>query len=89
MQKYLLIYVVVINILTYAVFGWDKYKAKRGAWRISEKSLLFLCAIGGASGGLIAMNAFKHKRQKVLFKVLVPLLLVAHVFLAGYISRGK
>lgn len=88
MEKYLLIYVVIINILTYGVFGWDKYKAKKGAWRISEKSLLILCAVGGASGGLIAMNAFKHKRKKILFKVLVPLFLIIHVFIAGFISRG-
>lgn len=89
MEKVALIYVVIVNIVTYGLFGWDKFQAKRGGWRISEKTLLTLCAAGGASGGLIAMNAFKHKRQKPLFKVAVPLFLVGHVVLVGWIARIK
>jgi len=89
MEKLIFIYIVIINIVTYGLFGWDKFQAKRGGGRISEKTLLTLCAAGGASGGLIAMNAFKHKRQKPLFKVAVPLLLVVHVVLVGLITRAK
>lgn len=89
MEKVALIYVVIVNVITYGLFGWDKFQAKRGGGRISEKTLLTLCAAGGASGGLIAMNAFKHKRQKSLFKVAVPLLLVVHVVLVGLITRAK
>lgn len=76
MLKYLLpvavIYFLLINLITFIVFGVDKRKAKRGKWRIPESTLLLLCFLGGGVGGQIAMNAFRHKTQHLKFTLLVP-----------------
>ena len=45
----LLYYLIVINIVTFLVYGIDKWKAKQGSWRISEATLLILAVIGAAS----------------------------------------
>ena len=46
----LLYYLIVINIVTFQVYGIDKWKAKQGSWRISEATLLILAVIGGSIG---------------------------------------
>ena len=55
MANALLYYLIVINILTFAVYGIDKWKAKQGSWRISEATLLMLAVIGGTIGALFGM----------------------------------
>ena len=55
------IYIGVLSLITFIVYGIDKIKAKYGVYRISEKTLLTLSMLGGAVGGYIAMNLFRHK----------------------------
>lgn len=74
-QKVGLIYLVLINIAAYAVFGWDKHKARRGGWRIPEKTLLLLALAGGSIGAWIGMKVFRHKTRKAKFKVGVLVIL--------------
>ena len=57
------IYLAIISIFTFVCYGVDKFKAKRGGTRISEKALITLSIIGGAFGGLFAMNKFRHKTK--------------------------
>ncbi len=52
----LLYYLIVITIVTFLVYGIDKWKAKQGSWRISEASLLILAVIGGSIGALLGMR---------------------------------
>lgn len=42
---------LLINAITFAVYGYDKFCAKRGAWRVPEIRLLGLAALGGQCGG--------------------------------------
>ena len=58
MVNALLYYLLVINILTFVVFGIDKRKAKQGSWRISEATLLMLAVIGGTIGALLGMQVW-------------------------------
>ena len=58
---------IVINSLTFLIFGYDKWQAKNNKRRISEFHLLLLTAIGGTIGGLLGMNFFKHKTNKFSF----------------------
>lgn len=74
-QKVGLIYLVLINIAAYAVFGWDKHKARWGGWRIPEKTLLLLALAGGSIGAWIGMKVFRHKTRKAKFKVGVLVIL--------------
>ena len=63
MVNALLYYLLVINILTFAVYGIDKRKAKQGSWRISEATLLMLAVIGGTIGALLGMQVWRHKTK--------------------------
>ena len=57
----LLYYLMVINIVTFLVYGIDKIKAKQGSWRISEATLLIFAVIGGSIGALLGMQVWHHK----------------------------
>lgn len=75
------IYLIVINIVTFLVYGIDKHKAKRGKWRIPENMLLTLAVVGGSIGALLGMLAFRHKTKHKKFAIGVPLILAAQVAL--------
>ena len=57
----------VISLITFCLYGADKSKAKRGAWRIPEKTLLLFSFFGGAAGGAFAMQMFRHKTKHWYF----------------------
>ena len=60
----LLYYLIVITIVTFLVYGIDKWKAKQGSWRISEASLLILAVIGGSIGALFGMKVWDEERDR-------------------------
>ncbi len=80
-MKYINIYLGVINLLTFIIFGIDKFKAKKNYYRISEKGLFLLCFLGGGVGGLIGMSLFKHKIRKWYFNLLVPISIITTIYL--------
>ena len=80
-EKYILIYLIVINLITFIVFAIDKICAIKKKWRYKEVSLLGLCLVGGAIGGFLAMYLFRHKNKKKLFVIGVPLIIVIHLFI--------
>ena len=59
----------VLSVITFFMYGVDKFKAQRGKWRISEKTLLISSFIGGAVGGFLAMQLFRHKTKHWYFNV--------------------
>ena len=81
MANALLYYLIVINIVTFLVYGMDKWKSKQGSWRISEATLLILAIIGGSIGALLGMKAWRHKTQHKKFKYGLPLILLAQIAL--------
>lgn len=84
----LTIYLVIINVIAFLMYGMDKWKAKRNAWRISEKTLLLTAFAGGSAGALMGMFLFRHKTKHISFMILVPLFLVIHIVLIMWISIG-
>ena len=88
MANALLYYLIVINILTFAVYGIDKWKAKQGSWRISEETLLMLAVIGGTIGALLGMQVWRHKTMHKKFKYGLPLILLAQIALIYLISNN-
>ena len=86
-MKYLYIWLIIINIITFAVFGIDKKKAIDGKFRISELTLFLLSILGGSLGGLAAMYTFHHKTKKWYFKFGIPLILIAQVLLIIFIAK--
>ncbi len=86
MENALLYYIIVVNIVTFLVYGIDKWKAKQGSWRISEATLLILAVIGGSIGALLGMKVWRHKTQHKKFKYGVPAILIIQIITIGYLS---
>ncbi len=68
-----------LNVLTFFVYGIDKWRAKQGRWRISEATLLMLAVIGGSIGALLGMRIWHHKTMHKKFKYGLPLILLAQI----------
>ncbi|MBO4531807.1 MAG: DUF1294 domain-containing protein [Paludibacteraceae bacterium] len=83
-MKYLFIYLIIISIITFIVYAWDKRKAKKGAWRTPESTLLLLAAVGGSVGALLAMYMLRHKTNHKKFFLGVPAILIAQLAIAAY-----
>lgn len=79
--KEIVIYLIVINMLTFCVYGIDKRKAIRKQLRVPERTLLFLAVIGGSIGALAGMQVFRHKTRHLKFKLGVPGILVVQVII--------
>ena len=77
-------YLLVVNVLTFVVYGIDKRKARRGRWRVPEATLLVLAAAGGSVGAWVAMQLFRHKTQKKKFRYGVPVLFVLQLAVVVY-----
>ena len=88
MSWWLLGMLIGLNLLSFALYGIDKAKAKRGAWRIPEKTLLLAAFLGGSLGALLGMEVFRHKTKHWKFKLLVPLFLILHIALGVYMIKS-
>lgn len=67
MTRYLTIYFIIINIVSFALFYADKQKARKDRWRIEEKTLHLTSFLGGTPGSIAAMILFHHKTRKAGF----------------------
>lgn len=81
LTQFILLYLLIINIFTFCIYGIDKRKAKKGKWRISEAILLLSAFAGGSVGALIAMYLFHHKTKHWKFKLGIPLFLFIHIII--------
>lgn len=81
------IYFIVINIIGFVMMGIDKDRAKRGAWRIPEKTLFTCALLGGSLGTTLGMSTFRHKTKHWYFKYGMPLIFVVQVLLINYITN--
>lgn len=68
-----------MSFLLFAMMGIDKALAKRGAWRVPEKTLFLLALLGGALGGIIGMYFFRHKTRHSSFKAGLPMMLIVNI----------
>ena len=87
-MKTILLLFVAVNLVSFALYGLDKLKAKKGLWRIRESTLLLIAALGGSVGALLGMEVFRHKTKHWQFKVLVPVFLVLHLALAVWLVKS-
>ena len=84
-----LIYLVVINVVTFFVYGVDKWKAKKSKWRIREAALLGLAVLGGSIGAWLGMQVWHHKTQHKKFKYGVPAIIIVQLALIVYFIISK
>ena len=78
-------YLILINLIAFALYGIDKRRAKQGAWRISEYTLLLVALLGGSLGALLGMRYFRHKTRHRKFRYGVPLILLLQLGLGLYL----
>ena len=78
-------YLLAVNIVTFLLYGIDKYKAKKGKWRISEATLLMMAAIGGSIGAWAGMRLWHHKTMHKKFKYVIPLIIIMQIALVAYL----
>ena len=83
----LIIYLIIINALTFLIFGADKRRARRDRRRVRESTLFLLAAIGGSIGALLGMYVFRHKTRHWYFCVGIPAILILQIALPILISR--
>ena len=82
-------YLLAVNIATFFLYGIDKYKAKKGRWRISEATLLLMAVIGGSIGAWVGMRLWHHKTMHKKFKYGIPAIIIMQVALMVYLHTNK
>ena len=81
-------YLLAINVVTFIVYGIDKYKAKKAKWRISEATLLLLAVLGGSIGAWMGMKVWHHKTMHKKFKYGIPAILLIQIALMAYLHMN-
>ncbi len=72
----------LVNVIAFFMYWSDKRNAKKGRWRIPEKTLLGIALFGGSLGALLGMYLFRHKTRHLKFIILLPLFLLIHIAIA-------
>lgn len=78
-MKYIIIYVVGINLIAFLAMYIDKRKAQKSRWRIKESTLFTLVLLGGGIGGVAGMYTFRHKTKKMQFVIGFPAILIIEI----------
>ena len=87
LKQTLLVYLIIINAAAFVLMLADKIKAKRGAWRIPEATLMGAAAAGGSVGALAGMYLCRHKTKHIKFTLGIPLILIAQVVLIIWLTK--
>lgn len=82
-MKYLFLYLLIINAIGFLLMLIDKQKARRGAWRIPEATLMGVAFIGGSIGSIAGMYIFHHKTRHPKFTLGIPIIIIGQIILLG------
>ena len=80
-----LLWVLALSLADFCLMGVDKRRARRGAWRVPEKTFFLLGLLGGAPGAVAGMWTFRHKTRHWYFKYGLPALLLVQIALAVFL----
>ncbi|NLK65400.1 MAG: DUF1294 domain-containing protein [Tissierellia bacterium] len=80
--KYIMLYLLIINITSFTLFLADKQKSKKNKWRIKESTLHTVSFMGGAIGSIAAMILFHHKTKKTKFIIITIIALIINAIMA-------
>lgn len=92
LKEHAIIVLLIWNVLVMLVYGLDKLKARKGAWRIPEKTLILMAALMGGVGAYAGMKVFHHKTKHKLFTIGVPFCILLNVAIAAailYLENAK
>ena len=85
----ILYYLLAVNSTTFLLYGIDKYKAKKGKWRVSEATLLMMAVIGGSIGAWAGMRLWHHKTMHKKFKYGIPIIIIMQIAVCIYLHTNK
>ncbi|MBE5864963.1 MAG: DUF1294 domain-containing protein [Lachnospiraceae bacterium] len=85
MNIYIIIYLVMINTVAFMLMGFDKRRARQGAWRIPEKTLFGSALLGGSIGAIAGMQVFRHKTKHLSFQIGMPAILILQIALGIFL----
>ena len=83
----LIIYLIGINVVTFFIYGVDKWKARREKWRIPEDTLIWLAIAGGSIGALLGMYLFRHKTQHKKFNLGIPAIILVQAVIVYFFLK--
>ena len=81
------LYLITVNALGFLLMIVDKYKARKGLWRIRESTLIGVAAIGGSVGSLLGMYAVRHKTKHLKFTIGIPAILAVQIVLLCWLTE--
>ena len=84
----LAVYLAAVNLVAFAVYGIDKYSAKKGMRRVPEKTLFALALVGGSLGAFLGMRTFRHKTRHWYFVWGIPAIMLAQIALGVWLMIG-
>ena len=87
--KNIIIYFIIINIIGFLAMYIDKQKARKGKWRIPEKTLFIITALGGGIGTIAGMYTCRHKTQKIAFVIGFPVITILEIICIIYFVVAK
>ena len=80
-------YLIGINILTFLLYGIDKWKAQKDKWRIPEDTLIWLAIVGGSIGALLGMYLFRHKTKHKKFTLGIPAIILVQAVIGYFLLK--
>ena len=84
-ERIVLLYLIIINAAAFLLMLVDKLKAKQGAWRIPERTLIGAAVLGGSIGAWMGMYLFRHKTKHIKFTLGIPVILVVQLALVVWL----
>ncbi|WP_346668908.1 DUF1294 domain-containing protein [uncultured Subdoligranulum sp.] len=85
-MKILILYLILINLAAWGLMRADKYRARKHAWRIPERTLFAVALLGGSLGAILGMYLWHHKTKHWYFVIGMPLILVAQILVCVWIG---
>lgn len=85
MGKIALIYWFAINVVTFVMYGVDKWKSKHARWRIPESTLIWMAVLGGSVGALLGIRCWHHKTLHAKFRFGVPAILMVQILIVVFV----
>jgi len=80
---------LTLNLLTFIIYGIDKFKAKKAKWRFPESTLLLLAVFGGSIGAWLGIQVWRHKTQHKKFYIGIPFIMAVQMALSTYLLFGE
>lgn len=84
----IILYFAALNVIGFGIMGIDKWKARKGYWRIPESSFFIIAAIGGSLGSILGMYTFRHKTRHWYFVFGMPAILIIELLIAFLLSKA-